>query len=467
MATYTSIIQPTDNGDMSISQLTPTVNDGSNVKLYASLVGAGDIKRALMRFSFDGVISPTKLTTDHITAASIILTSDQTGAIAAGKVYRIMPINSRWDEFTGTYNLQDGVVGWGGGAGLPTSGLDYSATALGSYTASSVNVGSTRTITITAFAELIAMIKDNHGVVFIADDEGSVNAVSIGASSNNVVAYRPKFSMTYYPPSEIANELSANHYTGYHVNGVQQFGSSGALYTASTNSQTDISEWVDANWFSSNSATVICEAKPSQDTSISAQDYVINLGNDLSAVNAIFFLTVNQFGTNLYRFRVRVPNGTFKSIVAAAADIENTYHMLTTSLNFNDEGQVFNAWVGNTKSTPVTGIEGEWTSALNATATKIGIANQTSSPFNGYIRNVIIGRDHFLTDGEQTTLYTAITAGTLTTTDLDGVFGAGNWVWWPLTEYTNAPTVHLGTLRDIELTGADSVELGKDKDIQT
>jgi len=111
MATYTSIIQPTDNGDMSISQLTPTVNDGSNVKLYASLVGAGDIKRALMRFSFDGVISPTKLTTDHITAASIILTSDQTGAIAAGKVYRIMPINSRWDEFTGTYNLQDGVVG--------------------------------------------------------------------------------------------------------------------------------------------------------------------------------------------------------------------------------------------------------------------------------------------------------------------------------------------------------------------
>jgi len=328
-------------------------------------------------------------------------------------------------------------------------------------------VGSTRTITITAFAELIAMIKDNAGVVFIADDEGSVNAVSIGASSNNVASYRPKFSMTYYPPSEIANELSANHYTGYHVNGVQQFGSSGALYTASTNSQTDISEWVDANWFSSNAATVICEAKPSQDTSISAQDYVINLGNDLSAVNAIFFLTVNQFGTNLYRFRVRVPNGTFKSIVAAAADIENTYHMLTTSLNFNDEGQVFNAWVGNTKSTPVTGIEGEWTSALNATATKIGIANQTSSPFNGYIRNVIIGRDHFLTDGEQTTLYTAITAGTLTTTDLDGVFGAGNWVWWPLTEYTNAPTVHLGTLRDIELTGADSVELGKDRDITT
>ena len=212
------------------------------------------------------------------------------------------------------------------------------------------------------------------------------------------------------------------------------------------------------------SVTIIVEAKPALDTSVSAQDYVISLNNGLGGSES-FFMTINQFQTNLYRFRYLAPGGTFKSIVASAPNIEDNYYVLMAAMNFGIAVDDFRAWINTTLAG--TTAAGAATGVLDPVNTKIGISGTTSSPFGGHIRNFIVGRSHELKTSEQATLYNAITAGTLSTTDLDDVFGADNWVWWPLTEYSDTPTVHLGTLRDIELTGADSVELGKDKDITT
>jgi hypothetical protein len=437
---YSNTLQPATGQDMSISQLTPTVNDGSNTRLYASLVGAGDIKRALLKFDLSGVIGAASLTASNITSASIDLISDQGGTISAGKAYRIKPVNNRWDEFTGTWNTQNGSKAWGGSVGAGTSGVDYSSTALGSYVATSASAGQTRSITITSYDELILMINDNHGLILIADDEGTIDGTSVCASSENIEARRPSITMTYYPPSTIANDTGAGGYDGYHVGDVEQQGSSGANYNGG---YTNISDFVAADVFgATGDITVYAEAAADAADPTTAADSIFNF-NEGGAPNNTFLSFRQYTTTNSIRFRLKTRLGTVVSKVAMLTDVTDYNTMATTLI-----GTTYAFYAnGGVEQTGV--VSSAWDVTSSGATMAIGANNTTPDiPFYGYIRNVIIGNEVGATAAQIATIDTKVKAGTLVGSDLDTIFGAGKWEWWALDEYATAPTSRLRATRD-------------------
>ena len=462
MTTYLNIIQPTDNGDMTISQLTPTVNDGSNTKLYASLVGAGDINRAVMRFSFSGFISPEKLTASQINSATITLTSAEAGAISFGFCYRILSTNSQWDEFTGTYNLQNGVLPWGGGAGLATAGLDYSTTVLGAWAATSVAVGSERTITINSAAELVEMVKNNYGIVFIASSEVSENAISLCASSNNIEAYRPKITIDYSPATSIAADSSVNAYHGTISSGVTSAGVNGMQFNGAD--YIDIYD-VGMDALFASRRTFIIQAKsdylqvnPTPRASGRATMY--NTGEAVNYARGLQFTTTGGAVVSIGGYTIqRAVTQTMTTKAVYALTVEDSA----------GNSSMYNYIDGvNTASSPSNPF-GAWDGTLSSTKVCIGALDTAGEEgWYGTLQNYIIGYIAAASDTDIATISSALTAGTLTGATLDTILGAGKWSWWKLDEaIPSVATVQLGKARTIEITGADSVKLGKDKDIVT
>lgn len=64
----------------------------------------------------------------------------------------------------------------------------------------------------------------------------------------------------------------------------------------------------------------------------------------------------------------------------------------------------------------------------------IGAGSLTAQEWPGSIAHMILGYGICATAANMTTIHTKLDAGTLTTADLDTIFGAGNWSWWKLDE---------------------------------
>jgi hypothetical protein len=64
----------------------------------------------------------------------------------------------------------------------------------------------------------------------------------------------------------------------------------------------------------------------------------------------------------------------------------------------------------------------------------IGAGSLTQQEWPGSIAHMILGYGVPATEAQVLSIYTALSAGTLTPADLDGIFGVGNWSWWKLDE---------------------------------
>jgi hypothetical protein len=110
---------------------------------------------------------------------------------------------------------------------------------------------------------------------------------------------------------------------------------------------------------------------------------------------------------------------------------------------------------GNEKTTTTLGV---WAGALLSTRCAIGAELITpTQPYQGLISDVIWGFGTSPSAAQIATIDTKTDAGTLTTSDLDTIFGAGNWAWYQLDEqYTSDGLGHL----EADGGGANKTQLG-------
>lgn len=178
-------LQPdeTTSKDTWVGDQSPTLAHGDEVILDTSNAGANH-RKALIQFDLSGVTEDRPTWTLTLTQQSSI------GANRSYALYAILSANSAWTEAGATWNTQDGVSAWAGSAGLGTSGVDYNATALVTFTITSGTAANTAHDLTLSAAQMNAMRVANYGMLLLGTTAGTGHAFhSAGAVTG---AYRPK-----------------------------------------------------------------------------------------------------------------------------------------------------------------------------------------------------------------------------------------------------------------------------------
>jgi hypothetical protein len=190
--------------DVALRSAGPTLNYGSNVLL----LDAG--YRGLIEFDLSGILS-----SNTCTASTLYLYHRVQGTAFAFTIsaYSIAAANAAWIE--GTQNAAqassgepcwgalaaDGAGGvttaWAGSAGLSTSGTDYEADALGSFSgdrADEAGAEYSTALTTSRVQGWFGAVNTNYGMVLT---HTSGNNGSIASSDHATASYRPKLTVEY------------------------------------------------------------------------------------------------------------------------------------------------------------------------------------------------------------------------------------------------------------------------------
>ncbi len=108
--------------------------------------------------------------------------------------------------------------------------------------------------------------------------------------------------------------------------------------------------------------------------------------------------------------------------------------IFTTGCTWNKVGDVLRGFTEGTQFGSDTSITGTWTNPLSPTLVHIGAAsNVSTNNMDGTIYDFIFAKSE-ISIANMASLDTKLLAETLTSPDLDGYFGAGNWLWYQINQ---------------------------------
>lgn len=176
--------------DNALLSNTPTTNLGTN----EALVSRSDSNhRSVIEFDLSG-LDPG----DTCVAATLTLTTRSNGAGGAHNVSALKAANDGWTELGSTWNTKDGSNAWAGSAGASTSGTDFNATPLGTFTASTTELVDNAIALDCDQVELWFGNAANYGLVLW-------NTAGVGdqffSSDYSNPAYRPQLVIEWSTPS--------------------------------------------------------------------------------------------------------------------------------------------------------------------------------------------------------------------------------------------------------------------------
>ena len=238
MPTLTLQPGPTEGQDTDVYEGSPNTNYGTITTLGVRGF-SGARNNILLKFDLSTLVGMT------ITSATLYLYGVG-GLDGSGYVRRILPANSGWTEGA-TWNYADGsAIRWAGDAasnggsdaGCTQSGVDYSATPMGTISLTVDPVGTENSLVLNA-TEFAAMVAANHGMV-IRDSSGGAVAKQVASSDYTAVtARRPKLVVEYAYAGRVyvqgvesaARPAVAGHVYTYDVSTVVQPAVAGAVRT--------------------------------------------------------------------------------------------------------------------------------------------------------------------------------------------------------------------------------------------
>jgi hypothetical protein len=178
------------NYDTYLSSSAATTNYGTAVNVTVRAT------RYTPLFRFD-VSSVPAGSTCNSAALSLFLAQSNIGGYTM-TVHQILSANSAWTEDGATWNTRDGSNAWAGSNGCSTSGTDYAATAIGSYTGDAADVYDTEytwSLTPAAVATWFGASNSNYGIRLYKSDE--FVSTHFRSSDWDQPAYRPKLVVVY------------------------------------------------------------------------------------------------------------------------------------------------------------------------------------------------------------------------------------------------------------------------------
>lgn len=225
--------------------------------------------------------------------------------------------------------------------------------------------------------------------------------------------------------SVTAVDSSVNAFNGTHVN-VKVEGGAGTYN--GTSSYTNIYSAGLNTWFSGSTGTAYIRMKVNSpgvwaDATIRASGYV--------AVDSNNYVSIFKSSTTgVFTFQYR-SGGTTSQVQVGGQSTDDYFGYGGTWDKPNDEVKGFlnGAQTGAT----VNGL-GVWAGNLSSTLCTLGAGSTTPGfPWSGDISDAVYAKTT-ATPAQMATLHTALAAGTLTSTTLDTIFGAGNWLWYKYDE---------------------------------
>lgn len=139
----------------------------------------------------------TSISATSVTSATLDFTTRGLCASASCNIYSIKSANSGWTESGVRWNNIDGSTAWAGSAGCSTSGTDYDASAVGSWTSAGAAGGGTVDSVSLSTSTILNWIQNpsqNYGMVGIG---GGGSGVLYGSSDHGTAAWRPKLTVVY------------------------------------------------------------------------------------------------------------------------------------------------------------------------------------------------------------------------------------------------------------------------------
>lgn len=173
---------------LSSSAATTNYGDAVNVTVRATRY------TPLLRFDVSSV--PAGSTCDSA-VLSLFLAQSNVGGYTM-TVHELLSANSAWTEDGATWNTRDGSNAWAGSNGCSTSGTDYAATAIGSYTGDAGDVFDTEytwSLTPAAVATWFGASNSNYGIRLYKSDE--FVSTHFRSSDWDQTATRPKLVVVY------------------------------------------------------------------------------------------------------------------------------------------------------------------------------------------------------------------------------------------------------------------------------
>jgi hypothetical protein len=195
---------PGNGKDTWVSSKDTTINYGSGYDLYFAINSFTFIPNVLMLFDASSIVIG-----NICTAATLILPTLSGGSPNAATWHSILAANSDWTAAGATWNTRDGVNAWAGGmTGCATSGIDCSASAIGTWF--SDTVVTMNPVVITTW---FGVSNNNYGVI----SKGIANYYNLSCRSSDwvVQASCPKLSVTYTLPSSSENMYNAGFNPGF------------------------------------------------------------------------------------------------------------------------------------------------------------------------------------------------------------------------------------------------------------
>jgi hypothetical protein len=177
-------VGPSD--DTAIESDNPTANNGAQNYMYAER--SSGTRKCLLRFPVSSI--PAGSTITGAVLNLYVYNVDGPGTIL---LRNILSGNSDWIEGGATWNTIDGSNAWAGSAGCSTEGIDYSATALGSYA-----VSGTGAIQIElSVSQVSAWLSGNYGFVIYPQNQSTWNVQRFRTSEASTESERPSITITY------------------------------------------------------------------------------------------------------------------------------------------------------------------------------------------------------------------------------------------------------------------------------